>query len=125
MWRQALLNIMTSMRNTPEWIEALQAKADAQGQPLETVMYNDAEYMLYSDIERYLPSLQETHPSSRNDMIRFYDANDPIGAILRNMHNDPQWMESLKAKAVEKQLDLETVMVQDAEWMLQQAAGNQ
>lgn len=123
--RQALQNIMTSMRNTPEWIDALQAKAEAQGQPLENVMYNDAEYMLYSDIERYLPSLQETHPSSRNDMIRYYDANDPIGAILRNMHNDPQWMESLKAKAVEKQLDLETVMVQDAEWMLQQAAGNQ
>lgn len=117
---QALQNIMASMRNTPEWIEALQAKADAQGQTLETVMYQDAEYMLYANAEEYLPALKEARPVTRNTMLRYYDPDDPVGAILRNMHNDPQWMEGLKAKANEKQLDLETVMIQDAEWILQQ-----
>ena len=111
---------MASMRNTPEWIEALQAKADAQGQTLETVMYQDAEYMLYANAEEYLPALKEARPVTRNTMLRYYDPDDPVGAILRNMHNDPQWMEGLKAKANEKQLDLETVMIQDAEWILQQ-----
>lgn len=118
--RQVLQGIEQAMRNTPDWIDALQAKAEAQGQALETVMRNDAEYMLYANAEEYLPALKEAHPITRNTMLRYYDPNDPIGAILRNMFNDPQWMESLKAKANEKQLDLETVMIQDAEWMLQQ-----
>lgn len=116
--RQALQGIEEAMRNTPEWIEALQAKAEAQGQPLETVMRADAEYMLYANVEQYLPELATTTPETRNPMLRYYNPNDPLGAVLRNMRNDPQWMESLKAKAVEKQLDLETVMIQDAEWML-------
>lgn len=102
---QALQGIMASMRNTPEWMESLQNKADAQSQSLEDVMRNDAKYVLYSNVEQYLPSVSEDHPK-------------PIGVVIRNMHNDPQWMEILKNKAVEKQLDLETVMIQDAEWML-------
>lgn len=115
---KALQDIMDAMRNTPEWIETLQDKARSQGRPLETVMNDDALYMLYQNVERYLPALKEDHPTTRNTMLKRYDPDSPLGVILRNMLNDPQWMESLKQKAADQQLDLETVMIKDAEWML-------
>lgn len=53
---QALQNIMESMQNTPEWMQALQDKAEAQSRPLEAVMHDDAAYMLYLNVEHYLPA---------------------------------------------------------------------
>lgn len=49
--------IKEAMRNTPEWLSSLQDKADAQGLPIQTVMQNDAEYMLYSNVENHFPDV--------------------------------------------------------------------
>ncbi|MCR5013380.1 MAG: hypothetical protein K6A28_01250 [Bacteroidales bacterium] len=111
-------NIMNNMNSSEEWKASLQQKADAQGKPLETVMRTDALYMLFLNPEQYFPELATAHPSPRNPMLRQCLADDPFGRVLRNMYNDPQWYESLKQKAETRQLDLETVMIQDAEWML-------
>jgi hypothetical protein len=112
--------IVDNMNRSEEWKASLQQKADAQGKPLETVMRSDALYMLFLDPEHYFPELAAEHPQPRNPMLRQCLADDPFGKVLHNMYNDPQWMEVLKQKAEKQQLDLETVMIQDAEWMLQQ-----
>lgn len=61
---QVLNGIKESMRNTPEWLEALQGKADAKGQSLDAVMQDDAEYMLYMNVEDYFPLSSFNTPST-------------------------------------------------------------
>lgn len=116
---QVANRIIDNMNNSEEWKASLQKKADAQGKPLETIMKNDAYYLLFSNPEQYFPALGDEHPKPRNRMLCQYITDDPLGKVLRNMYNDQQWLQSLKEKAMEKHVDLETVMLQDAEWMLQ------
>ena len=117
---QVVQGIVDNMNRSEEWKASLQKKADVQGKPLEAVMRSDALYMLFLDPEHYFPELATEHPKPRNPMLRQCLPDDPFGRVLRNMYNDPHWMEVLKQKAETQQVDLETVMIQDAAWMLQQ-----
>ena len=112
--------IMDNMDQSEEWRASLQQKAEAQGKTLEAVMQADARYMLYLNPEKYFPGLQEEHPAARNRMLLQCQSDSPLGRQLRQMLGNPEWMEGLKKKADERHLDLETVILQDAEWMLQQ-----
>ena len=98
----------------------MQEKAAFRGISVDDMLWEEAEYVLYSQPEPYFPELNTAHPTSRNNMLRMYDDNDPIGNILRNMQNDAIWMERLKQKATDSGLDLETIMVCDAEWLYQE-----
>lgn len=49
-----LETIKQNMRNTPEWMEGLQQKADQQGKSLEVVMDEDARYIFNQEPEKYL-----------------------------------------------------------------------
>ena len=44
--------------------------------------------------------------------------DDPVGHILRNMGNNAEWMENIRQKANQQNVDLETMMLRDAEWLL-------
>ena len=101
----------------------IQQKADAEGTSLEIKKLKEAEYFLYANAEKYFPTLNDSLPAQRNQMLGLCQPDNPMGDILRNMLNDPIWMNHLRQKAQEKQLDLETVMVEDAQWMLKASAG--
>ena len=115
---KAIMGIVDNMNNSPEWKASLQQKADNQGKTLDDIMLSDASYMLYLNPEHYFPELNETHPQSRNTLLRMWSTDDPLGNILRNMTHNEEWMNNLKEKAAKQNLDLETIMVNDAKWML-------
>ena len=115
---QAINQIVKEMDNNPEWTALLQQKADAEGITLEIKKQKEAEWFVYANAERYFPALNDSLPSQRNQLLSLCQPDNPIGNILHNMLNDPTWMNHLKQKAEEKNLDLETIMVQDAQWML-------
>lgn len=116
--KKVVMDIVESMNNIPEWKAALQQKADSQGKPVEEVMMADAYYVLYLDPEKYFPELNESHPISRNGMLRMCVSDDPVGRILRNMYGNDEWLESIHQKAKQQKVELETMMLRDAEWML-------
>lgn len=63
--------IMNSMRNTPQWMESLHQKSSEKHLPLDSVMLEDAGYLLYQNPEEYLPELRGvTLPESRNSKLR-------------------------------------------------------
>lgn len=63
--------ITQAMRNTPEWLSNLQSKAQEQGRTLEEMMSIDAEYLLFTTPEDYLPELRGSGlPRSRNPKLR-------------------------------------------------------
>jgi hypothetical protein len=115
---RVLQKVIENIHNTDDWMAAIEKKAAEQGKSLDQVLHSEAEYVLYSNPERYFPALAENHPLTRNTMLRMTDPEDPIGITLRYMHTNQQWRESLEKKAKERNLDLETVMIQDAEWGL-------
>lgn len=120
---RAIDQIVNEIDNNPEWTALIQQKADAEGTSLEIKKLKEAEYFLYANAEKYFPTLNDSLPAQRNQMLGLCQPDNPMGDILRNMLNDPIWMNHLRQKAQEKQLDLETVMVEDAQWMLKASAG--
>lgn len=115
--KQVLHTIGASIYNTPEWLAKVQQKAESNGVPIESMIAEEAKYMLYNQPEDYFPELGLDHPIARNEMLRMYDSEDPIGKILHNMMNDKAWMDGLKQKANDSSMELETVMLRDAEWL--------
>ena len=118
--KKTIQTIVTSINASQDWLSNVQEKAAKRGISVDDMLWEEAEYVLYSQPEPYFPELNTAHPTSRNNMLRMYDDNDPIGNILRNMQNDAIWMERLKQKATDSGLDLETIMVCDAEWLYQE-----
>lgn len=113
----AIDEIVKAIHNTPQWLESTQQKAIKQGKTVEEGILSEAAYMLYYKPETYFPDLTENHPTGRNGLLRMCDPNDPVGITLRQMRDNPSWMESIRKKAEERNLDVETVMIMDAEWM--------
>ena len=120
----AIDQLITEIENNPEWKALIQQKAEAEGCSLDDKIRKEAEYFVYANAERYFPAINDDHPAQRNQMLSLCQPGNPVGDILRNMINDPTWMDHLKQKAEQNHLDLETVMIQDAQWMLNQTTQN-
>ena len=118
--QQALDDIVRAIHNTPEWVEAIQKKPVYHDKTLEEAIRKEAAYVLYSNPDNYFPDIEEDHPKGRNLLVQKSAPGSPLALKLRQMCEDPKWMESLQKKAGERHLELETAMVMDAEWMLSQ-----
>ena len=114
----AVQGIEQNIYSNEQWKASLQEKAESEGRSLEDVVRDDALYLLYSDPESYFLDLLDEHPASRNEMLCMFLPDDAMGQILRNMHNNPEWLAALKEKAEEQHVSLETVMIRDAKWVL-------
>ncbi len=109
-------NIKNAMRETPEWFKNLKNKAEKKGVSIEDVMDNDAQYLLYQNPENYFPELNQDIPESRN--IKIESHTNPIEKIKEKMRNNPDWMESIREKAEQRGISLDSMMTNDAIWIL-------
>lgn len=115
---QALEDLVKSIQNNSEWIEAIQRKPVYHDKTLEEAIRKEAANMLYNNPERYFPDMKDNNPKGRNLLVKKSTPGSPLALTLRYMCEDSVWMASLHKKAEKRQLELETVMVMDAEWML-------
>ena len=116
----AIDRVLKEIESTPSWKASIQEKAHKKGIPFDIMMRNEAESFLYTYAERYFPALNDSHPALRNQLLSVCQPGDPRGDVVRKMINDPVWMDHLKQKAEKRHLDLETNMIQDAQWVLDQ-----
>lgn len=94
-------DIKQSMEANETWYESLKEKAVNKGKTLDEVMDEDARYLFNQNPEKYV-------------------MNHAIEQIKQAMRNTPEWYEALIEKANRSGKDIETVMNDDALYMLNQ-----
>ena len=52
------------------------------------------------------------------------DSENPLLELEEEIRNNPDWLEAIKKKAIERNMNLDDMIRADAEWMLKERAKN-
>ena len=122
----AIDNVVETIKSNSEWKNNVEKKAVQQGRSFEEMVYIEARYVIRENPYKYFPQLNETGvPSSRSKKLLSILNNDEtiedrVAEIISSMHNNKEWMNSLKEKAKKNGKTLEEVMHGDALWIIKQ-----
>lgn len=107
--KPTLESIMDNIRNTPEWMKDIEAKAKENNISVEEQLKKDAQWQL---------------ENSGGDTKA--DENKPeetLESIIAYIKSDAKWMTDIKAKAKENKISEEEQIKKDAQWQLDQKKG--
>lgn len=119
-----LEKIKQDIRNTPDWYASIEQKALNSGQDVEKALEDNARYMLYGSPGLYFDEFNGTEvPTCRNSRIAkvMQEFQDPERERYRKqIHNNQDWLNSIKAKAKADNITIEAAIERDIDWMLKE-----
>lgn len=107
------------------WMAKLTQRAEANSQPLDVVLYNEASWLVDNYPEIYLPALKDSIPSKRSKRVDEFLSMDSIAQFewmvertMRELRNDQAQMESIRQKAIANGKTEEEALLDDARWIV-------
>jgi len=120
-------DVVKTIKSNSEWKSNVEKKAAKQNKSFEEMVYSEARYVIRENPHKYFQQLNEFNvPLSKSKkLISILNHEEPIedriAEIINSMHNNKEWMNSLKEKAKNSGKTLEEVMRGDALWIIKQA----
>ena len=115
------------IQNDSAWMAKITQRAEANGQPLDVVLYNEARWLVDNYPEIYLPALKDSIPTKRSKRVDEFLSMDSIAQFewmvertMRELRNDQAQMESIRQKASERGKTDEEMLREDAIWVVNQ-----
>ena len=107
------------------WMAKLTQRAEANSQPLDVVLYNEASWLVDNYPEIYLPALKDSIPTKRSKRVNEFLSMDStaqfewmVERTMRELRNDETQMESIRQKASERGKTDEEMLREDAIWVV-------
>lgn len=97
--------IVEKIKVTPEWLTQVKAKAEQNKQPLDSVMRNEAIFLVDKDVKKALPREQR------------------IKDIVAKINGTPDWLAQMKKQAEEQKKPLDTIVLNNANWLIDEEDG--
>lgn len=113
--------VKQTIRNDTVWYARIEQRAKESGQDVDEALEGDAYYMLYDFPGYYFQEFNEAKvPTCRNSRINklLSQINDPERARFRHeMMSNPEWLDSVRKKAVDSNITVEEAMERDIDWI--------
>jgi hypothetical protein len=107
--KPTLESIMENIRNTPEWMKDVEAKAKENNIAVEEQLKKDAQWQLDN--------------SGGNAKAAEDKPEETLESIIAYIKSDAKWMADIKAKAKENNISEEEQLKKDAQWQLDNKKG--
>ena len=122
-YREILIKQMEQkIRYDKDWLKMLTEEAATNGQDLDEWIYKNAAYMVDMDIQSGKIILPE--PSEETEVDTAAIVQSEIEKLINDWRNDPEQTRFLENKAKEKGKDFETILHEDAVWVVNERLRN-
>ena len=109
----AINGVIADMNGSEEWMAYLRNKANEEGRELNDVMYEDAKFYLFDNLESKFPELSiQGIPAVRKDIC--------IKDIKSKIYNNHDWICEIRRQAEEWNVPLDTAVTRNAIWYYNQ-----
>ena len=118
-------HVEQKIRTDLAWMEKMRDRANSQNKPLDEVIFNEAQWVIDNNPERYFPELNDSIPTKRSKRVEAYISMDSITfieqeveKIIQELKADETQMESIREKAVKNGKTIEKALRDDAHWIV-------
>lgn len=124
----ALAEAKRQILNNDEWMSRLRQRADSRNLDLQQVIDDEASYMLYGSPGHYLDQFNEaTVPAKRSSRVAkvYAEVHNPERERYRaGLSKNPDWLASIKEKAIKQQITVDEALERDIDWLIYQKKQN-
>lgn len=118
-------HVEQKIRTDLAWMEKMRDRANSQNKPLDEVIFNEAQWVIDNNPERYFPELNDSIPTKRSKRVEAYISMDSltfieqaVEKIIQELKADETQMESIREKAVKNGKTFEKALRDDAHWIV-------
>lgn len=116
------------LRNTIEsdksWKDSVYCQALEKGRNYEQELTTEINLLIFKNLEEYFPSLCDSIPTKRSlkagylmgDSLAFVEWN--VRETIQSIKDNPEQMEEIRQKALDRGLDTESMLLYDARWIV-------
>lgn len=117
-------SLRKAIENDQKWMAALEHRAVENGTCLEQELTSEAQYLINLKMESYFPALMDSIPTKRSLKARYLMGDSlafveyEVNKVIRSIKSSPEKLDEMQQKAVSFGLDLETMILYDARWIV-------
>lgn len=118
------------IESNESWMDKVRNKASQTGLDLDAVLYDEVSYLVDNNLEDYFPELRDSIVTKRSTRVQNYFFGDSLSFItleiektIQEIKSKPEMMEEMRRKAAERGSDLETIIHDDACWIVDHKIG--
>lgn len=97
--------IITKIKETPDWLAGIKADAETKKQPLDTLIRQAAVYVVDTDLNKAKPREQR------------------LKEMVETINKTPDWIAGIKKDAEAKKEPLDSLVMKAANWMIDDQDG--
>jgi len=109
-------NLINHIKSDEKWLEEIKKKAKLKNIPLDLMLVIDAFWLIKEESDSL--SIKNNNNLPENKFIENDD--DKVKNLINHIKSDPKWLEEIKKKAKLKNIPLDSMLVIDAKWYIQQ-----
>jgi sialic acid synthase SpsE len=111
--------IETSIKNNPEWMASIEKKAKERNIPVDSMMKLDIIWAIDDQDGKHKP---EVLPVA-TDSVATKSYEERVKEMIEKIRNNKEWMATIKKKAEERKISLDSMLVLDARWSVDDQDG--
>lgn len=108
-----------AIKNSTEWTASIEKKAKERNIPTDSMIKLDIIWTLDEQDGKHKPENQPPVVDTTNK--KPYD--ERLKEIIATIRASKEWMESIAKKAKDQQIPLDSMLIQDARWMIDEQDG--
>ena len=110
----------TGIRNNADWLASIEKKAKEKNIPLDSMIKLDVKWMLDEQDGKHK---NETPAVTAADSVSKKSYDERVKEMIEGIRNNPEWFAAVKKKAEERKISLDSMLLMDARWMIDEQDG--